>query len=117
MPSWNPEWSDVRFDHPTAEWAAAACERAARVVTRTGSERSQLVRLAVATGRGPRIDVLARRNARLSDTDQQVVATLLLVATRLRTASAEASVDQAGREADRVRWRAAAADETRWFEA
>jgi hypothetical protein len=110
MPSWTPDWNDVQFDHRTAEWAAAACDRAARVVTSAGSERGRLVRLAVATASGPRVDALARRNAQLADADQQVATTLQLVANRLRGASAQAAADQAGREADRARWRAVAAD-------
>ena len=113
MPSWNPNWSDVRFDHVAAEQAADACERAARVLITAGAERRQLVQLAVASGHGPAIDALARRNAAVLVTESTVAASLRSTAARLRSASQAAAGDQAHREAERLRWRADKADEDR----
>ena len=113
MPSWTPNWIDVRFDHRAAEAAAVTCEGAARVVAATGAERGRLMRLALASGRGPSIDALARGHAGLCDADGAVIRSLLLAATKLRAASTGARQEQAQREADRGRWRAEAADEAR----
>ncbi|MCU1351296.1 MAG: hypothetical protein JWM05_505 [Acidimicrobiales bacterium] len=117
MPSWTPRWADVRFDHGAADRAASACERAARLVSDAAAERSQLVRRALSSAFGPRIEALGQHDAGLRRTDRALEEHLRSLALRLRAASAAAASDQVGRVAERTRWKAESADEARLLEA
>ena len=108
MPDWSPNWSDVRFDHAAAEAAAAACERAARVVAEAAGTNEAAVRMATADAEGPRITRLVARFGRLQDQARTVQAHLRHTAAELRAASARARADQTARLDARERWRAEA---------
>lgn len=104
MPSWQPDWSDVPFDHPAAHEYAAACRRTSSTLRQIADQRTHLASLAVVDWEGPkrvRFDGdIARWNTEASTVADQ----LLAVATRVEAASETARHLQAQREAGRVRW-------------
>jgi len=108
VPDWSPDWSDVRFDHAAAESAAAACERAARVLADAARTNAAVVHAAVAGAQGPRVERLIHRFDRLQDQAHTAEAHLRRAATELRAASDRARADQVARLDARQRWRAEA---------
>jgi len=108
VPDWSPDWSDVRFDHATAESAAAACERAARVLADAARTNAAVVHAAVAGAQGPRVERVSRRFGRLQDQAHTAEAHLRRAATELRAASERARADQVARLDARRRWQAEA---------
>lgn len=104
-PTWQPDWTDVRFDHAAAAEAARACRRAARRLTELAVERTGLDGAATLEWRGRyRGDfdhvrgVHQRWTARLVDD-------LRAQADRLEAAADTARSLQRQREEERARWR------------
>ncbi len=104
MPSWQPDWSDVPFDHPAAHEYAAVCRRTSATLRHIAEQRTYLASQAVVDWEGPkrvRFDGdIARWNTEASTVADQ----LLAVAARVEAASDTARHFQAQREAGRVRW-------------
>lgn len=112
MPTWSPNWTDVRFDRAAAERAASECERAARIVRHTADRREALATSALADGRGPWRDQLKRQGAELHGRAADLEVRLRALATSLRVASARAQTEQSNRLAARQQWKAEAKAET-----
>jgi uncharacterized protein YukE len=104
MPDWQPDWSDVRFDHAAAEAAAAECDRTAAVIGDQRACRAELARLAGARWRGRNRDDFDAAAARLDGDAAALAATLTSLAARIRQAADQARAEQARREAQRASW-------------
>jgi uncharacterized protein YukE len=105
VPSWQPEWRDVRFDHAACAAAVAAC-RAAASQLGTASEALEATAGTAAadwTGDAQRRFVDA---SRVATTDQRaLVDDLETLATALAAGARSAEDEQDRRERDRRRWR------------
>lgn len=104
MPNWSPNWTDVRFDEAAAEQAAAACERAARLVREITARRAVMAAFALLGSQGPWQDQLHRRLRSIYGRSEEMESRLRAVAAALRDASARAHGEQASRVAERQRW-------------
>jgi hypothetical protein len=111
VPSWSPNWTDVRFDHQAAQAAADACERAASVVRDTTGHGQLLAAGARREGAGawrlPFDETLATLAARAEEAESR----LRQVAQQLRESSRSAHAEQAARLESRHRWMLEAAAE------
>lgn len=104
MPSWTPNWSDVRFDHAAAARAADECERAATILRDRTADR-----MAEADRAREEWEGRYRR-----DFDQALVGirseadalegALRGLAADIRLAADRARAEQSRREAERDRW-------------
>jgi hypothetical protein len=111
VPSWQPNWEDVRWDYAAADRAAFELERAADALDRTSSARGQVAERATAQWRGA---FRTRFDQQLIDTlgsAWQLAGTYREAAARIRQASQRAREEQARRERDRERWRQEKAQE------
>ncbi len=111
MPSWQPNWGDVRWDYAAADRAASELERAAETLDRTSSSRGAASERATAQWRGA---YRARFDVQLRDTlgsAWHLAGIYRESAARIRQASARAREEQASRERARERWRQEKAQE------
>lgn len=111
MPSWQPVWRDVRFDHAAAGETVEQLRAAARRLLAVQEDRAGLADAARLEWRGRfRVD-FDRSHAQQRRWVESLVARLLLQAARIEAAAAAATAEQARREADRRRWHDEAAAE------
>ena len=113
MPNWQPNWEDVEFDHAKAQAAIAECNNSARgldsALAGLATEATTLDANGAWTGRY-RTDFDAARP--VVEHDGVATRTALLdLARAIATAAAQATTEQAGRVADRERWRQEKAQE------
>ena len=111
MPSWSPNWSDVRFDHAAAASAIAELRRAARVVDDANERRSALARRAVHRWEGPHRRSFDSDVRRLQSEGGDLADAMRREAGRIADAAHAARVEQARREEDRRRWHREADEE------
>ncbi len=104
MPTWTPNWTDVRFDQAAAEHAAAECERVARVVRDAAGRRSSMARSAMVDADGPWRDALIQGATQVQARSEAIEARLRALAAALRDASTRARADQRTRVVDRDQW-------------
>lgn len=115
MPTWLPNWTDVRFDHRAVEAAAEACDRAAHVVRDTSGQRQGLATVARGGATGPWILRFDTALATMGRRSEEVEGRLRATARLLREASRSAQAEQSARLDARIRWglEAAAEEATR----
>lgn len=104
MPSWQPNWTDVRFDHDAAR---AAVDELRRCATLIDDQTDQRVRLAVSaqqSWRGNARDRFDDELARMRGQAAGLAESLRAAARAIEVAVDDARVEQARREADRRRW-------------
>jgi uncharacterized protein YukE len=106
MPSWHPNWTDVRFDHAAAQAAIDACRSVASTIDTQSEQRARLAATAVAEWQGAYRIAFDNELARMLRQGADLAAALRAYATMFETASDEAIVEQRRREADRDVWRA-----------
>lgn len=104
MPTWSPNWDDVRFDPGAAEAAAEACERTARVIRDRSARRHALAVFADISGSGPWRTRFDEQVAAVAHQGDEVEAELRRTAHLLRTASQQAQHEQRSRIDARNRW-------------
>jgi uncharacterized protein YukE len=104
MPNWQPDWTDVQFDHAAAHAYAAACRRTSTTVRQVANERRRLAADAVVDWEGPQRDRfdadLVRWSMQASNVADQLIETANSVEAQADTARRE----QAHRELQRSRW-------------
>lgn len=105
MPTWQPNWQDVRFGFSQVEDAADACERLARQLEQTQSQRRHRGEQALAEWRGHHADEFREYLHRSDGESSDLVAALRQTATQLRSGADRARVEQRSRDATRLEWR------------
>lgn len=113
MPSWEPNWDDVRWDHGAAQGAISALRQAADLLDGTADERARVARDATEQWRG-------RYREEFDDHLKQMLTRAHDLARQFRDKSDEiaradqgAYEEQRQRERDRERWRQEKEDEER----
>ncbi len=104
MPSWQPDWSDVPFDHAAAYEYASACRRTSATLRQIADQRTHLASQAVVDWEGPKRDRFDRDITEWNTEAASLADQLVSVANRVEDASETARHLQAQREAGRVRW-------------
>ncbi len=123
MPTWQPDWSDVPFDHAAAREYASACRQTSATLRHTADQRTHLASEAAVDWEGPKRDRFDRDITTWNSEAAALADQLASVAKRVEDASDTARRLQAQREGDRARWWAeiqaekVAADELRANEA
>lgn len=113
MPSWQPTWSDVDFDHAAAEAAARELETTARVLSESAGPLHRSAENARLEWQGRHRERFDEELLRLAREREALIAALLGDAHRIRQSSADARLEQRRREDTRERWqREAAAERT-----
>jgi len=111
VPSWQPNWSDVRFDHVAAAAAVEALVGASRRLADQHQVRATLTELATAEWRGPGHDTWVELQQRLVVEHVELGLNLREDASRIEGAVLLARRAQANREVEREAWfREAAAE-------
>ena len=111
MPTWSPNWTDVRFDHQAVHAAADACERAAWVVRDTTWHGQLLAAGARSDGAGAWRRPFDETVATVAARAEEVESRLRQAAQQLRESSRSAHAEQAARLESRRRWMLEAAAE------
>lgn len=104
MPSWQPNWSDVRFDHAQAELAIAALDRCASLLDAQTDRRVALAASAQREWRGRAREVFDDELARMLRQASSLVAAMRALGANLERAAEEARVEQRRRVEGRARW-------------
>ena len=104
MPSWQPEWADVQFDHAAAGAYAHACDQGVRTLHAWVSQREALARHAVAGWEGPHRLSFDRRLVAVHDLARRQAVALSTEAEEVRLASAMAAFEQRRRYESREQW-------------
>jgi hypothetical protein len=113
MPTWSPDWTDVRFDHQAVHAAADACDRAAAVVRDTSWQSQLLAGGARRAGTGAWRLQFDTSLATVAARAEEVEAQLRQAAQQLRAASSAAHAEQAARLESRRQWTLEVAAEQR----
>ena len=104
MPSWQPDWNDVRFDHGAADAAVVELEASADLLVETGASLHRSASVAQEEWRGRYRE---RFDDELIDLDHRregLLWNLRADAARIRDAAERARLEQRRREAERSRW-------------
>ena len=104
MPGWQPNWSDVEFDHAAAGAYAYACEQGAHTLHTWVAEREGAARHAVEGWEGPHRMSFDKRLNSLHDYARMQAVALGEDAADARVASATASFEQRRRIELREQW-------------
>lgn len=104
MPNWQPDWTDVQFDHGAAAAYAAACDDAAAGLHRWIAGREAAARQAVRDWEGPHRVSFDHQLAGLHEEARAAAITLLDQARQIEEASVAASREQLRRLDNRQRW-------------
>ena len=104
MPAWQPNWSDVRFDHMLAEAAVDELRRCAFLLDRQTERRAALARTAQQQWRGRARERFDDELARMIRQGADLVHALRRAAAAIERAADDARVEQRRREDDRTRW-------------
>jgi len=104
VPSWQPNWSDVRFDHPSAAAAVDALVGASRRLEDQQQVRAALIELATAEWRGPGHDAWVEMQQRLVAEHLELGVGLRQDVRRIEAAALLARRDQTNREVEREAW-------------
>lgn len=104
MPDWQPDWSDVVFDHAAASDAAAACRATAATIDR-GLHAERAARDdATMQWHGSLLRRFESATVRIATDLDDVRQELLALARRIEAGADEAATEQRRREAERDRW-------------
>ncbi|MDQ7030120.1 MAG: hypothetical protein Q9O62_10265 [Ardenticatenia bacterium] len=104
MPSWQPNWSDVRWNWAVAEEAAAELSRVADLLEQLTAQRRRMAAHITATWHG---GYRRRFDDELAETvrnAQTIAYEYRRMAAAIRAASQAARAEQLRREAERRRW-------------
>ena len=104
MPSWQPNWSDVRWNWAAAEEAAAELCRVADLIEQLTAHRRRMAAEATATWRGGHRRRFDGELADIVRDAQSIAYEYRRMAAAIRTASEAARAEQLRREAERRRW-------------
>ncbi len=104
MPAWQPDWSDVPFDHAAAHEYAAACRQTSATLHNIADQRIRLAAQAVIDWEGPKRTRFDSDIAKWNTEAAALAEQLNSVAVRVESASDTARRLQAQRESDRARW-------------
>ncbi|HEX2851070.1 MAG TPA: WXG100 family type VII secretion target [Acidimicrobiales bacterium] len=104
MPSWQPNWTDVRFDHAAARAVVEELRRCARLLDDQTDHRLRLAAEATRAWRGPARDRFDGELARMKAQAADLAAALRSAARAIESAADDARLEQARRDADRRRW-------------
>jgi hypothetical protein len=105
MPSWQPNWVDVRFDHNAANVAAAELRTVSRRLDEQNQLRSELAINASEEWRGANNVHWTAAKARLTSDTATLSAQLLSAAQQIEAAGAAAQREQQRRNTQRDHWR------------
>ena len=105
MPGWQPNWTDVRFDHGAAAQAIVELEATARVLVETGGDLARSADIAQQEWRGRYRQRFDDERAALERERESLIGGLRADADRIRQAAEAATYEQRRREDDRGRWR------------
>lgn len=104
MPSWNPDWTNVRFDHAAAQQAVDELGRCATMLDDQTTERVRLARTAQQEWRGAARHRFDDELATLTSRAAWLVSNLRSLAADIERSSEAARTEQRRRELDRARW-------------
>ena len=104
MPSWHPNWTDVRFDHAAAQSATDACRAVASTIDTQSEQRARLAATAVAEWQGSFRIAFDNELARMLRQGADLAAVVRAYATMFETASDQAIQEQHRREDQRAQW-------------
>jgi len=113
VPSWQPNWEDVRFDHAAAVEAAEACRRGATTADATAQAVTAAAPSASRDWSGSLSDDFRRELPELGDELSARHGELNALARQIEAAGDEARAEQARREQQRERWHDQARKEAR----
>jgi uncharacterized protein YukE len=106
VPSWQPPWQDVRFDHAAAHAAAAALDSAANRLAAHLDRRASAVHAARAQWQGQHRDRFDAQFRASQVEGHDIVLWCRRLAAEARAASDQARLEQARRQRLRDRWHA-----------
>ena len=104
MPSWQPTWNDVRFDHAKAQHASDELRRCATLLDAQTERRVRLASAAQREWRGRARALFDGELSRMLRQAAELVHALRATAAQIDRAADEARVEQQRREASRARW-------------
>ena len=104
MPNWQPNWSDVVFDHDAAEAAASMLDRAAARLREVYDSSCTEHRQQSTEWRGGRRREFERDLSGCTRAAAVDIETMRFEASRIRNAAATARSEQWYREQQRVQW-------------
>jgi uncharacterized protein YukE len=104
MPSWSPNWSDVRFDHAAAAAAIAELRRAATVVDAASDRRGSLANTATQRWEGRHRETFDDEVRRLQHDGRDLADAMRREAGRIADAAETARIEQSRREEARRQW-------------
>lgn len=105
MPDWQPNWTDVEFDHAAAEQAVAACKCAAKTIESTLNTEVRCLSSTTQDWSGKARDDFDTGEPKIRQLRAQVREDLDRLAQAIVAAAEAAKAEQTKREADRQRWR------------
>ncbi|MBX0330383.1 hypothetical protein K2Z83_22235 [Oscillochloris sp. ZM17-4] len=105
MPSWQPNWQDVIWDHGAADAAVAALGRAASEIDRAAGERARAALTLLGEWRGAHRLSFDDQLRRADGEDQALAGDLRRAAQEVSRLSQQAREEQARRVYDRAEWR------------
>ncbi|MEI7772500.1 MAG: hypothetical protein WCI67_21100, partial [Chloroflexales bacterium] len=104
MPSWNPNWQDVRWDHGASDAAISALGRAASEVDHLAGERARAALTMLGEWRGEHRQSFDDRLRRADGEDVALADDLRRAAHDLARLGQQARDEQARRERERAEW-------------
>jgi uncharacterized protein YukE len=104
MPNWQPNWSDVDWDHGAAAAAIGALRRAADMLDQTTGQRERVAGEARAEWRGRYRDQFDGQFRQMVSCAHQLAEGYRDAAYRIARASQSAWDEQRWREEERARW-------------
>ena len=104
MPAWQPNWTDVAFDHGKARTAIEQLQRCALLLDHQTDRRVALARAAQQEWRGQARDTFDDELTRMTRSAAWIADALRRLAVRIAEASDTARLEQRRREAERERW-------------
>ncbi len=113
MPSWTPNWNNVRWNWSAADAAIAALRRMADLLDETANERMRVAGEAQAEWRGLHRERFDGELAQILRRARDLASECRAAANRIASASQRAREEQRHRERERERWRREKAEEDR----
>jgi uncharacterized protein YukE len=104
MPTWQPNWSDVSFDHAAAQQAIAALRSMATLLDTTTDARVRLAAEAQRDWAGRSRIAFDAELARTTRQAADLAAACRAAAASIEAAAEDARIEQRRRDLDRERW-------------
>lgn len=105
MPSWQPNWQDVEFDHGKCEAAVAACIAAASQLEAAQGPLDSAATEAQVDWTGNTVDEFRTASDDADGERESLAEQLRDLASSLEAGAEAATAEQTARENDRERWR------------